>query len=147
MTTQRFSGSNESVGAARAFVVGSIVDAPPDVQDSVSLMVSELATNALIHAAGGFQVSVERTDGVVHVSVSDTGEGTPVLQAPPSSEPHGRGLRIVEKLSDAWGVSPSADLGRHGKTVWFRKSLLPTDRDALVAAGPDVPGVEAGKTR
>jgi len=147
MTTARFSGTDESVGAARSFVAGTIVDASPDVRDSVALMVSELATNALVHAAGGFEVSVERTEGVVRVSVSDGGEGTPVLQAPPSSEPHGRGLRIVDELSDAWGVSPAADGGGHGKSVWFRMSLLPTGADGLVTAGFEVPGVEAGTTR
>jgi two-component sensor histidine kinase len=126
-TTERFGSSDESVGAARAFVAGTIPDVTTDIRDSVALMVSELATNALVHATGGFEVVVDRSDHEVFVSISDRGEGTPVLQAPPSSEPHGRGLRIVDTLSDGWGISPLSDGGRHGKTVWFRMSLTPSD--------------------
>ena len=121
MATRRFRASEESVGAARRFVLGIIVDAPAEVRDSVSLMVSELSTNALVHAATRFEVSVELSDLVVFVSVSDRGDGgRPVLQAPAPSEPHGRGLRIVDALSDEWGISPASDAG---KAVWFRVSL------------------------
>ena len=145
VTTERFVAADESVGAARTFVAGMMVDAPADVRDSVALMVSELATNALVHAAGGFEVSVERSDGTVFVSVSDRGEGTPVLQAPPSSEPHGRGLRIVDQLADDWGISPLPDGDRRGKTVWFRLALHPTDVGRLVNSG-DVPPLDLGAT-
>ena len=144
-TTERFSAADESVGAARTFVAEMLMDTSDDIRDSVSLMVSELATNALVHAAGGFVVSVERSDGAVLVSISDRGEGTPVLQAPPSSEPHGRGLRIVDKLSDEWGISPLSDGGRRGKTVWFRMFLHPSGVDALVNSG-DVPPLDLGTT-
>jgi hypothetical protein len=100
-------------------VTGLISDAPTEVQDSVSLMVSELATNALLHASGGFEVAVDRSERTVSVSVSDRGDGTPVLQSPKFSEPHGRGLRIVATLSDQWGISGTPD----GKAVWFRLHL------------------------
>jgi anti-sigma regulatory factor (Ser/Thr protein kinase) len=144
-TTERFLAADESVGAARTFVAALMVGTPDSVRDSVALMVSELATNALIHAAGGFDVSVERSDSTVSVSVSDRGEGTPVLQAPPSSEPHGRGLRIVDKLADDWGVSPLSDGDRRGKTVWFRLALRPSDVGELVNSG-DVPPLDLGTT-
>jgi anti-sigma regulatory factor (Ser/Thr protein kinase) len=124
---RRFGASEESVGAARRFVAGMIVDAPADVRDSVSLMVSELSTNALIHAATGFDVYVDRSDLTIFISVSDRGEGgTPVLQEPAPSEPHGRGLRIVDALSEEWGISTTSD---QGKAVWFRMSLQPLGRD------------------
>ena len=72
-TTEQFSAVDASVGAARTFVTGMMADAPADIQDSVALMVSELATNALVHASGGFAVSVERSDGSMFVSISDRG--------------------------------------------------------------------------
>ena len=144
-TTERFIAADESVGAARTFVAGMMADTPQTVRDSVSLMVSELATNALVHAAGGFEVSVERSDATVFVSVSDRGEGTPVLQAPPSSEPHGRGLRIVDKLADDWGISPLSDGDRRGKTVWFRLAMHSSDVGELVNSG-DVPPLDPGTT-
>ncbi len=122
MTKSRsFAPSDGSVGGARRFVVDAIADAPTEVKETVALMVSELATNALVHAATGFDVSVDRSDRTVLVSVRDRGDGgVPTLQAPPSSEPHGRGLRVVDAMSEEWGVDATWD---QGKTVWFRVSL------------------------
>ena len=127
MTTQRFDSSDRLVGAARAFVAGVIVDLPAAVRDPVVLMVSELATNALVHADGGFDVSVDRSATAVFVAVSDRGGGTPVIQSPPTSESHGRGLQIVEALSDGWGASSEPSVRPGGTTVWFRKPVVPSD--------------------
>jgi anti-sigma regulatory factor (Ser/Thr protein kinase) len=115
-----FEPSEASVGAARRFVAGTITDVAVGVSESVTVMVSELSTNALVHAASGFEVTVDRSDRHVLVSVRDRGDGTPELHSPDASEPHGRGLRIVEALSDEWGISSTSDTG---KTVWFRMSL------------------------
>jgi anti-sigma regulatory factor (Ser/Thr protein kinase) len=121
MTVQRiFASADGSVGEARQFVIDRLVDVPAVVKDSVALMVSELSTNALVHAGGGFAIVVDRADDAVFVSVSDRGNGTPALQSPGSSEPHGRGLRIVDALSDEWGISAASD---EETTVWFRLSL------------------------
>ncbi len=117
-----FEPSEASVGAARRFVAGTISDVAVGVSESVSVMVSELSTNALVHAAGGFEVIVDRSDHHVLVSVCDRGDGTPELQSPDASEPHGRGLRIVDALSDQWGISSTDEVG---KSVWFRMSLDP----------------------
>jgi anti-sigma regulatory factor (Ser/Thr protein kinase) len=116
---KRFEASEGSVGAARRFVAAVVSDAPTEVQDSVSVMVSELSTNALLHASGGFEVAVDHSELTISVSVIDRGDGTPLLQSPKFSEPHGRGLRIVAALSDEWGVSATSD----GKAVWFRVKL------------------------
>jgi anti-sigma regulatory factor (Ser/Thr protein kinase) len=134
-TRRRLEASDASVRAARRFVVGLIADAPTDVQESVSLMVSELATNALVHAASGFEVAVDRGDLAVLVSVRDRGDaGMPQLQEPESSEPHGRGLRVVDALSDEWGVTTTWD---HGKTVWFRISLQSPTSDLPSSGNSD----------
>jgi anti-sigma regulatory factor (Ser/Thr protein kinase) len=108
------------VGKARRFVSRLVSDLPDDLRDAVSLMVSELATNALVHASSGFEVDVDRSDVAVTISVTDRGDGTPAMQSPSATEPHGRGLRIVEALSDEWGTSSSTEAG---KTVWFKMSL------------------------
>ncbi len=142
MTTQeRFDPNEGSVGAARRFVAGAIVGAPVDVRDSVALMVSELSTNALVHAGGAFDIMVDQTDDSVFVAVSDQGDGSPVLQSPESTEPHGRGLRIVDALSDEWGISAPSD---RGKTVWFRVALRSPETlrsgdcsDEIGASGPE----------
>jgi anti-sigma regulatory factor (Ser/Thr protein kinase) len=119
-TSQSYAASQQSVGAARRFVSELITDLTPEQQDAVILMVSELATNALVHAASGFQLTIDRTKTRLRVSVADLGAGTPSLQSPPSRQPHGRGLRIVEELSDEWGTSEAP---KKGKTVWFRLNL------------------------
>jgi anti-sigma regulatory factor (Ser/Thr protein kinase) len=139
MTMSRsFEASEGSVGAARRFVTGVISDAPTEAQDSIAVMVSELSTNALLHATGGFDVVVDRSEDSVAISVIDRGDGTPVLQSPKFSEPHGRGLRIVAALSDDWGISATPD----GKAVWFRLNLPDSGTSAstdAVAAATAIP--------
>jgi anti-sigma regulatory factor (Ser/Thr protein kinase) len=115
-----FGATEESVGKARRFVSRLVSDLPDDLKDAVYLMVSELATNALVHASSGFDVDVDRSDVAVTVSVTDRGNGTPTMQSPAATEPHGRGLRIVEALSDEWGTGSSHEAG---KTVWFQMAL------------------------
>jgi serine/threonine-protein kinase RsbW len=96
---------------------------PPAHVDAVELMVSELATNSVKHAHSGFKVSISDSGGEIRVEVRDTGLGQPVLRFPAPTEPSGRGLRIVEALSRAWGTVDSP----HGKTVWF---TLPSNAQA-----------------
>jgi anti-sigma regulatory factor (Ser/Thr protein kinase) len=64
-------------------------------------------------------VSVELTGDSLRVAVTDSGGGSPEAQPlPPASSPHGRGLFLVDRLADEWGVSPAADGPE--RTVWFR---------------------------
>jgi anti-sigma regulatory factor (Ser/Thr protein kinase) len=143
---RRFEASEGSVSAARRFVAAVVSDAPTEVRDSVSVMVSELSTNALLHASGGFEVAVDRSELTVSVSVIDQGDGTPVLQSPRFSEPHGRGLRIVAALSDEWGVSATSD----GKAVWFRMKLHDPGATATIGgvtcSTTTAPAVNRGST-
>jgi anti-sigma regulatory factor (Ser/Thr protein kinase) len=121
VTTKRsFDAYENSVGRARRFVSGFTADLPDDRRDDVALMISELATNALVHASSGFDVAIDRSTTLLRVSVSDRGDGTPEVHSPNSTEPHGRGLQIVEALSDEWGVIPYFAAG---KTVWFQIAL------------------------
>jgi len=110
-----------SVGVARHRLVSDLLAA--GIYDSavcdVSLVVSELFSNALRHAGPlpGAQIRVSWRIGAacVEVEVSDGGGPTnPELGHPTQSATGGRGLRIVEKLSRAWGTSAGAD----GTTVW-----------------------------
>jgi PAS domain S-box-containing protein len=99
--------------------------------DALVLMVSELATNAVQHAATEFEVAVRVAPDGGHVRV-EVHDGAPGFPTPPEEvpdAPHGRGLRIVRALADAWGIEMWRD--RPGKTVWFS---LP-----LAAGAGDVP--------
>ena len=87
------------------------------VRDDVVEVVCELAGNAICHTrrgqGGKFEVRVERTPGVVSVTVADGGSGSePRLVADPLAE-HGRGLRIVHALSAQVTVTG----GKQGRLV------------------------------
>jgi anti-sigma regulatory factor (Ser/Thr protein kinase) len=101
---------------SRRFVASLLVDVPAEKREMAELLVSELATNAITHAESDFTVEVERNDDEIRVEVSDQGTVLPALRMPSENDPHGRGLHIVSKLSDAWGsrVNPGG-----GKTIWF----------------------------
>jgi anti-sigma regulatory factor (Ser/Thr protein kinase) len=115
MSRARFPNDPTSVPAARRFVADAVAGVPPEIQHRVVLMVSEIATNAIKHARTGFTVSVEPGDGSLRVEVRDSGGGRPVRGEPPPTQPDGRGLLIVERLADAWGVERDAS----GTVVWF----------------------------
>jgi len=111
---RRFRCQPEAVTAARRFVRDVLSDRPLELVDAAELMASELATNCVRHAHTGFEMTIH-SDSEIRVEVRDTGDGQPRVLSPTSREISGRGLRIVEAMSDAWGVIPSSN----GKSVWF----------------------------
>jgi anti-sigma regulatory factor (Ser/Thr protein kinase) len=113
-----------SVAESRRFVGDTLEDLPEEVRESAELMMSELATNAVVHAATGFEVCIERTDTLFRVDVTDVGRGEPHLRSPRVSDAHGRGLQIVKQLSDEWGIIDNAN--HSSKTVWYAVRLSPT---------------------
>jgi len=124
MIVQRaFPRTADSVPAARHFVVDTVNDIPKEIVDRVALMVSELATNAIRHGGTDFEMRIKRTNDELSVEIEDSGDGAPVVRHARPRDASGRGLHIVEALSDAWGVR-NANRGA-GKTVWFTLSLAP----------------------
>ncbi len=105
-----------SVAAARKFVVSVLPPASEEARQAAQLLVSELATNVVRHVHTDFTVTVQDRDGCVLVEVADHGAGTPVMRSPGTDEPSGRGLRIVDTFSEAWGIENRRPVG---KTVWF----------------------------
>lgn len=82
---------------------------------TVSQLVSELATNAVIHAGTTFEVRLTLTGAQLRCEVSDTSPRIPRPRAYAADATTGRGLLLVERLATAWGVLRRAG----GKTVWF----------------------------
>jgi len=121
--TRSFLETAPSVPEARGFVSGSLTAIPPQVRATAALLVSELATNAIVHATSSFDVTIvcPTPTGRVRIEVTDTDETRPTRLQPPPNVPHGRGLLLVARLSDDWGVDEAID--RPGKTVWFELSL------------------------
>jgi len=113
--TRTFPCRPEAVTAARLFVRDRLSEEPRERVEAAELMASELATNCVMHARTDFDVMVN-SDGDIRIEVSDTGPGQPELLTPGSRQRTGRGLRIVEALSEGWGVT-ARDNG--GYTVWF----------------------------
>ena len=107
-----------SVADARHFVLGLLPDTDDDVRGAIAIMVSELATNAVVHARTDFCVRVEMGNEVVRVAVSDDSARAAQLRPAPTPEQvNGRGLRIVHEFADGWGVVPEGS--GDGKAVWF----------------------------
>ncbi|MGW5062004.1 ATP-binding protein [Streptomyces sp. NPDC004096] len=105
-----------SVSAARRFVRRALEQSSADVVDTAQLLVSELVTNAVVHANTEVEVRAWATGGRAHVHVSDhqPSRGL-VTQQFSTYATTGRGLGMVEQLASNYGVHVGEDI----KTVWF----------------------------
>jgi len=130
-----FANTPAAVARARSFVA-SVIDVPRVVGDEIAIMVSELATNCVRHTVTDFTVGVEQSAREILVEVTDSGGGMPTVRRPEPSEPSGRGLRIVQELSDSFGVRELH--GLPGKTVWFVVALAEDTGRATGRAADDV---------
>ncbi|GAA2495524.1 ATP-binding protein [Streptomyces gobitricini] len=85
--------------------------------EDVLLVVSELVTNACLHAEGPEELRVSLDAKVLRLEVEDRGAGQPAPRTPHrAGRPGGHGMFIVQRLCLDWGVVRSADAP--GKTVW-----------------------------
>ncbi len=91
------------------------------LSDDVELVVSELATNAMVHAATSFKVSLHAFEQTLLLEVEDGSRVGPSLVAAQVLDTNGRGVAIVDLLSRDWGVDTHAD---GGKSVWAEFSLV-----------------------
>ena len=105
-----------SVGLAREFVRMHLdAHGLPFLVEDVRMVVSELSTNAVTHAATPFSVTLSRENGWVLVSVQDGSTLAPLRPTSDDLGVSGRGLVIVERISHTWGISSDG----HGlKSVW-----------------------------
>jgi len=111
-----FAWSGRSPGQARHFVVDAVA-AWGDwaLLDDAALITTELATNAVLHARTGFTVVISRRpDGTIRIAVRDASLMRPRPRLAGPFEGSGRGLRLVEALTNHWG----ADFLPDGKTIW-----------------------------
>lgn len=88
----------------------------PDALEMAQLLISELVANVVVHTRSNAVASVELRADDILVSVADDDAAMPVLVDPQPLATSGRGLQIVAKVADAWGVRPVAPVG---KVVWF----------------------------
>lgn len=142
-------GGSEAVPQARHFAASALSDVvAASTIDDVGLVVTELVTNAFLHAAPPVTVRVSRADRLVRIEVEDAGHGMPVQVSSTSRSMTGRGLSLVAAVSESWGVSPS---NSGGKLVWAEvpedggegQGAEPEiDADALLASWDSEPAAE-----
>jgi anti-sigma regulatory factor (Ser/Thr protein kinase) len=97
----------------------------PDICATAALLVSELVTNAVLHAGTEVVMHVIPAAERLRVEVVDGHPGGHVrAQTPDPSNPRGRGLHMVDLLADDWGVTENEG----GKTVWFELATKPSRR-------------------
>ena len=105
----------ESVSVAREFVRRHAQDRA-DQCDVAVLLVSELVTNAVVHAVGEVEVEVDVNDNALRVAVRDGAANRLPAPRPRSLiSDHGRGLWLLSLLSSGWGF----DADQSGKVTWF----------------------------
>lgn len=113
MVTASFPARPSSVGAARRFCEQTLEGWGVVCPDATTV-ISELVTNAVVHAGTSYVVELALIGRRVRVGVTDGGEPEVRLRRPGREALGGRGLVLVQALSEGWGW---AALSR-GKKVW-----------------------------
>jgi anti-sigma regulatory factor (Ser/Thr protein kinase) len=130
-----FAPEPREVFSARHFVASVLKGWGLDSGD-LPLLVSELATNAVLHARSDFVVTVIRLPQKVRVEVLDQNTRLPSFAVAPPDAHSGRGLLILQKLAGTWGVESHSD---QGKTIWFEVPLPASVNGQARRGGPPRP--------
>ncbi|MFJ6214556.1 ATP-binding protein [Streptomyces sp. NPDC092296] len=127
------SGTKGVVARSRDFTRGALTDwewLPAEDEDALAvaedvlLVVSELVTNACLHAGGPQELLLHCTDDALRIEVADASPTHPEPRNPHErGKPGGHGLHIVGRLSRRWGVAARPMAGvdgvaASGKSVW-----------------------------
>jgi anti-sigma regulatory factor (Ser/Thr protein kinase) len=83
------------------------------------LLVSELVTNAILHARSPSTVTIDRDRRHVRVAVCDSSSAQPRVRDYGPTAVTGRGMLLVDRIAERWGV----DVNGGGKCVWFEVNL------------------------
>jgi anti-sigma regulatory factor (Ser/Thr protein kinase) len=114
-----------SPSAARAFALASgCTEHATDVLDEALLLISELVTNSVKYGGPPILLAIECDGQGLRVRVRDGAAALPQQRTASVSDESGRGLALVDLISNAWGVEPVEDEYGVGKAVWFE--LRPT---------------------
>jgi anti-sigma regulatory factor (Ser/Thr protein kinase) len=112
----QLNGEREDVREGRRFLVQTLIHVGWDDRvDDASLLLSELLANVTLHARTGCSVVVAAGPDVLRVEVEDGSPVLPRVQNFAIDTTTGRGLHLVERLSESWGTERTPG----GKKVWF----------------------------
>lgn len=124
-----------SAAAARRFLTATLDGWDlGDMEEVATLLVSELVSNALLHAGTDLDVQMHRLDGRLRVEVHDRSPRLPERKYYSTASVTGRGLVFVAELSESWGAEPTDD---GGKAVWFELDEGAVPPPAPVARGAE----------
>ena len=130
---RRLPAQATSASEARGLVRRLLVEAGrDDLGEPAALLVSEVVTNALLHAGTPVDLRLSYEHGSLLAQVGDGTPHLPSMRRYGSTSGTGRGLRLLDQMADEWGVTTRAG----GKTVWFRLSVADRGIDSPSAAGP-----------
>jgi anti-sigma regulatory factor (Ser/Thr protein kinase) len=109
--------TTESVRRARRTIAAFLdpSEVPVSVVDDLLLLVSELVTNAVVHAGSPAVVRLDADVERIKVAVADRDGQAPNITDPDPLSSSGRGVLLVDRLAARWGVEPQCE----GKVVWF----------------------------
>ncbi|MDF6042263.1 ATP-binding protein [Streptomyces sp. JH14] len=127
-----------SVPRARRLVTAQLVHwnlaEPADIAE---LLVSEAVTNALRHTRGSLRLNLQVRGSRLRCEVEDTEQAGPVRRFVDVDSEGGRGIELLDQLSEAWGSTSTAT----GKTMWFE---LPAHAEAATKTpSPEEPTASA----
>lgn len=125
-----------SAAQARTLVRDTLAASPlagTDAVDTAVLLVSEVVSNAVLHARTGIEVRVTVHGAVARVEVRDGSTVVPSRRDYDDEASTGRGLELVEILASAWGTG----LEPLGKVVWFEVGEVPADDRPDAATDPE----------
>lgn len=114
-----------SPALARQFVTDSVAETELDaLADLALLLVSELVTNAVVHAGTPSVLRLVHGHGRLRVELHDASieEAYVVPASQNGYRPGGRGVLLIDTLADRWG----SEVDEHGKIVWFELVVPPS---------------------
>jgi anti-sigma regulatory factor (Ser/Thr protein kinase) len=137
MSQLRLPPTTDSVPVARRHAREQLRGSSADV-DTVVLLVSEVVTNAVLHARSDVILTVRDQGATARVEVRDSSPVSPRLHRFAVESATGRGLRLLDQLALRWGADQVAE--GLGKTVWFEvgspgESAWESFGDVLLADG------------
>jgi PAS domain S-box-containing protein len=139
--SRRLLAHPSSVATARKVVRDVLTVARrDDLVETAQLVVSEVVTNALVHAGTPIDFHASVGDAGLRVEVTDGSTQAPAPRSYGAMAGTGRGLRLLQQLVDHWGTLARPD----GKTVWFE--LDSGKRLDEIASSPALDAVDAGFT-
>jgi anti-sigma regulatory factor (Ser/Thr protein kinase) len=135
-TTSRLPPALASAASARHLVRDALTEAGVDcwaTVDTAMLLVSEVVTNAVVHAHTPVEVHIAVRGPVVRIEARDGSTTPPRLPHVDAGATSGRGLAMVDELASSWG----SVVGPDGKTVWFELRDDSVDEPPARPPSPD----------